>query len=162
MEQKTRWTMWYDPEESGDNSLTEQTSGQVIIRNLDRENVPGIKQAQTDMEERDQEESGIKGDDQTKSPPNRQTQSPFVPSGSAAVDWINCEPKIFRKTLLTVGGNVNGCSHCGEVWREGPQKTKNRGALWASNPTPGYVSEENNSTNLKRHAPQCSLQLYLQ
>ena len=34
---------------------------------------------------------------------------------------------------------------------EAPQKTKNRTTTWASNPTPGYMPEGNENTNLKRH-----------
>ena len=34
---------------------------------------------------------------------------------------------------------------------EVPQKTKNRTAIWSSNSTPGYISEENGNTNLKRY-----------
>ena len=40
------------------------------------------------------------------------------------------------------------------------KKTKNRAAIQSSNPTPGHISRENH--NLKIHAPQYSLQPYLQ
>ena len=32
-----------------------------------------------------------------------------------------------------------------------PQKTENRTTVWSSNSTPGYVSEENENTNLQRY-----------
>ena len=34
---------------------------------------------------------------------------------------------------------------------EGSQKTKNRTTIWSSNSTPGYISKENENTNLKRY-----------
>ena len=34
---------------------------------------------------------------------------------------------------------------------EVPQKIKNRTAIWSSNPTSGYLSAENENTNLKRY-----------
>ena len=41
-----------------------------------------------------------------------------------------------------------------------PKKTKNRTTMLFNNPTPGHISRENH--NLKIHAPQYSLQPYLQ
>ena len=32
-----------------------------------------------------------------------------------------------------------------------PQNIKNRTTMWSSNSTPGYMSEENQNTNLKRY-----------
>ena len=49
----------------------------------------------------------------------------------------------------TVGGNVNWCIHHGEQYLEVRQKTKNRGARWSCNSTPGYIPGENH--NQKRY-----------
>ena len=38
-----------------------------------------------------------------------------------------------------------------ESTMEGPQKIKNQTTLWSSNPTSGYLSEENKNTNSKRY-----------
>ena len=38
---------------------------------------------------------------------------------------------------------------------EGPQKIKNRTAIQSSNSTSGYLSEENENTNLKRYRHCC-------
>ena len=38
-------------------------------------------------------------------------------------------------------------------------KTKERATIWSSNPTPGYISEENHN---QIHAPKCLLQHYFQ
>ena len=34
---------------------------------------------------------------------------------------------------------------------EGSQNTKNKTTIWSSNSTPGYISEENENTDLKRY-----------
>ena len=46
-----------------------------------------------------------------------------------------------REPLYTVGGNVNWYSHYGKHM-EVPQKTKNRVAIWSSNPTPGIYPDK--------------------
>jgi len=52
-----------------------------------------------------------------------------------------------REPSCVVGGNVKWGSHCGKRYG-GFLKTKNRAAIWSSNPTPGHTSRQN--YNLKR------------
>ena len=63
-----------------------------------------------------------------------------------------------RELSCTVGGNVSWCSHYGKQY-EVPQKTKNRTAIWSSNPTPGHRSRRNSNSERTR-APLCSLQQF--
>ena len=52
----------------------------------------------------------------------------------------------------TVGGNVNWCSHYGEQCGNSlKKKTKNRAAMWSSNPTSGHGSRKDKTSNLKRY-----------
>lgn len=44
VKEKPRWTMWYDPEENRDNSLTKEIPRNILISNL-RKNITIIKQA---------------------------------------------------------------------------------------------------------------------
>ena len=54
-----------------------------------------------------------------------------------------------REPSYTVGGNVSWCSHYGEQYGGSSKKTKNRVAIWSSNPTPGHISGQN--YNSKRY-----------
>ena len=54
-----------------------------------------------------------------------------------------------KRTLCSVGWNVNWCSHYEKVVKV-PQKIKNRTTIWSSNPPFGYISEEYKTTTLKR------------
>ena len=68
-----------------------------------------------------------------------------------------------RELSYTVGGNVNYAATMHNCYSaiEVPQKTKNRVAIWSSNPTPGHISRQN--FNLKRYIhPPCSQQHCLQ
>ena len=47
------------------------------------------------------------------------------------------------ETSYTVGKNVSLCSHYGERYGGSSKKTKNRVAIWSSNPIPGQMSREN-------------------
>ena len=58
--------------------------------------------------------------------------------------WRGCGEK---GTFYIVGGNVKWGSHCRKQYG-GFLKTKNRAAIWSSNPTPGHTSRQN--YNLKR------------
>ena len=52
-----------------------------------------------------------------------------------------------REFFYPIGKNVNWCSHC----RELSSKSWKQSHLWSSNSTPGYISRENENTNLKRY-----------
>ena len=64
-----------------------------------------------------------------------------------------------REPSCTVGGNVNAATVKNSM--KVPQKIKNRTTIRSSNSTSGYLSEENENTNLKRYM-LCSLQHYFQ
>ena len=53
-----------------------------------------------------------------------------------------------RELSYTVGGNVNWYTHYGKL-NGGCSETKNRVAIWSSNPTPRHISKQN--YNLKRY-----------
>lgn len=55
---------------------------------------------------------------------------------------------IIHRALFTISGNVNWYRHCTSS-AEVPQKITNRDIIWFSNPTSGYLPEENKNTNLK-------------
>ena len=59
----------------------------------------------------------------------------------------------------TVGRNINWWSHGGKQYGGSSKKLKLELAYWSSNPTPGYVSEEN--SNSERYTV-CSQRHYLQ
>ena len=53
-----------------------------------------------------------------------------------------------KKSLYTVGADVNWCSHCWKC-RKIPKKTEN--TIWPSNFIPGYISEGNKNIDSKRY-----------
>ena len=53
-----------------------------------------------------------------------------------------------KEPSYTVGGNVNWCNHCGELWRSS-LKSKSRISKWFYNLSSGYTSRE--SYSLKRY-----------
>ena len=55
-----------------------------------------------------------------------------------------------REPLCTAGGNINWHSYYGKQYGD-YLKIKNRTTIWSSNSTSGYLSEENENTNLKRY-----------
>ena len=59
-----------------------------------------------------------------------------------------------KKPSYIVGGNANLCSHYGKQYGDF-LKTKNRVAIWSSNPNPGHISRENHKRDI--HSPfHCS------
>ena len=73
--------------------------------------------------------------------------------GKSQVDY-HCKWKHLdvekREPSYTVNGDVNWCSHSGKEYRR-LSKNGNRTTIWPSNPTPGYISERNKNSNLKRY-----------
>ena len=56
--------------------------------------------------------------------------------------------RVWREPSYTLGCNVNWCSHRGKQYGSS-SKTKNRVAIWSSNPTLGHILRQN--YNLKRY-----------
>ena len=54
-----------------------------------------------------------------------------------------------KGTLVTVGENVNWCSHYGKQYEGTSKNSRNRTVIWSSSFTPGYVSGKNKITNSK-------------
>ena len=64
----------------------------------------------------------------------------------------HCQGRGGKGTLVTLGDNVNCCSHYLNSMYV-PQKIKSITTIWSSNSTSGYLSERKN-TNLKKiHLP---------
>ena len=59
-----------------------------------------------------------------------------------------------KEPSYIVGGNVNWCGHDGKQYGAG-SNNKNRTTRRSSNSTPGFLSEENKNTNLKRYMHSC-------